>query len=209
MGLSFRKSVKILPGLRVNFSKSGASISIGGCGIRANFSKRGFRTSIGIPGSGISYIRQYSAKSASSDSIPLAQTVTRSTRGLRYWIKWLLIGYVLIIALLVIGETSQRSIAPPRPTVVPNSKNSVSSQLSPIGVAVCVRHPGQIFPIGARISVEEVTRRIEMNCKTSTRARVDMVDLAYKSLTFRVEFRKIPGNSPEYLQVRSVVGLVQ
>lgn len=55
MGMRFRKSVKICKGVRVNFSKSGASLSLGGRGHSVNYSKRGTRTTIGIPGTGISY----------------------------------------------------------------------------------------------------------------------------------------------------------
>ncbi len=55
MGLRYRKSVKICKGVKVNFSKSGPSLSIGGRGNSYNFSKRGARHTIGIPGTGLSY----------------------------------------------------------------------------------------------------------------------------------------------------------
>ena len=55
MGLRFRKSVKICKGVKVNFSKSGASLSLGGRGHSVNFGGRGTRTTIGIPGTGLSY----------------------------------------------------------------------------------------------------------------------------------------------------------
>lgn len=44
-----------MPGIRVNFSKSGASVSVGGKGVTANFSERGTRSTVSIPGTGISY----------------------------------------------------------------------------------------------------------------------------------------------------------
>lgn len=56
MGLRYRKSVKILPGVKLNFSKSGMSTTIGKKGMCANISDRGVRTSVGIPGTGLSYI---------------------------------------------------------------------------------------------------------------------------------------------------------
>ena len=55
MVLRFRRSVKIAPGVRLNMSKSGPSLSVGGRGATANFSKRGTRTTVGIPGTGLSY----------------------------------------------------------------------------------------------------------------------------------------------------------
>lgn len=55
MGFRFRKSMKIMPGVRVNVSKTGFSTSLGGKGFTANVSKRGVRGTVGIPGSGLSY----------------------------------------------------------------------------------------------------------------------------------------------------------
>ncbi|WP_153098774.1 DUF4236 domain-containing protein [Paraburkholderia hayleyella] len=52
MGWSFRKSIKIAPGIRINFSKSGISTSFGGKGFTYN--TRG-RVTISIPGTGIRY----------------------------------------------------------------------------------------------------------------------------------------------------------
>ena len=55
MGWRFRRSVRLLPGVRVNLSKTGASLSIGGPGATMNFGKRGVRSTVGLPGTGISY----------------------------------------------------------------------------------------------------------------------------------------------------------
>ena len=55
MGFRFRRSVRIIPGIRLNFSKSGISTSIGGRGATINFSKRGTKTTVGLPGTGLSY----------------------------------------------------------------------------------------------------------------------------------------------------------
>lgn len=54
MGLRFRRSVKLCKGVRLNFGKTGASISVGGNGIRKTFHTSGkVTTSVGIPGTGI------------------------------------------------------------------------------------------------------------------------------------------------------------
>jgi hypothetical protein len=55
MGFRFRRSVRLLPGIRLNFSTRGVSTSVGGRGFTLNFGKRGIRTTVGIPGTGISY----------------------------------------------------------------------------------------------------------------------------------------------------------
>jgi len=56
MGLNFRKSIKIAPGVRVNVGKKSTSLSFGGNGLRYSISSNGKRRStVGIPGSGLSY----------------------------------------------------------------------------------------------------------------------------------------------------------
>lgn len=57
MGLRYRKSIKVLPGVKLNISKSGISTSVGKPGSTLNLSKRGVRTTVGIPGTGLSYSR--------------------------------------------------------------------------------------------------------------------------------------------------------
>ncbi len=55
MGLRFRRSIRLLPGVRLNFSRSGISTSLGGHGATVNLSHRGVRTTVGLPGTGLSY----------------------------------------------------------------------------------------------------------------------------------------------------------
>lgn len=51
----FRRSVKILPGIRLNIGKRGVSTSIGVRGAHLTIGKTGTRTTVGLPGSGLSY----------------------------------------------------------------------------------------------------------------------------------------------------------
>lgn len=55
MGFRWRKSVRLLPGVRLNFSRSGVSTSIGPRGATLNFGARGPRATFGLPGTGLSY----------------------------------------------------------------------------------------------------------------------------------------------------------
>jgi hypothetical protein len=55
MGFRFRRSVKLFPGLRLNFGKRGVSASIGVRGAHVTYGPTGTRTTIGLPGSGLSY----------------------------------------------------------------------------------------------------------------------------------------------------------
>lgn len=55
MGLRFFKSVRLFPGLRLNFSRSGVSTSVGVPGLTLNLGKRGVRRTVSLPGTGLSY----------------------------------------------------------------------------------------------------------------------------------------------------------
>ena len=55
MGFQFRKSIKVAPGVRLNLSKGGVSVSAGAPGSTVNVNSRGVRTTVGIPGTGLSY----------------------------------------------------------------------------------------------------------------------------------------------------------
>ena len=63
MGLRFRKSITIVPGVRVNLGLKGASLSVGTRGASLNLSSRGVYGNVGIPGTGISYRTQLNSQS--------------------------------------------------------------------------------------------------------------------------------------------------
>src|SRR5271163_2487073 len=51
----FRRSFKILPGVRWNIGKKSSSISLGGRGCHYTIGPSGTRTTVGLPGTGLSY----------------------------------------------------------------------------------------------------------------------------------------------------------
>ena len=55
MGFRFRKSIKLAPGIRVNLSPSGASLSAGVRGASVTMGPRGTHVNAGLPGTGLSY----------------------------------------------------------------------------------------------------------------------------------------------------------
>lgn len=55
MGFRFSKRITLLPGVRMNLSKSGASLSVGPRGASVTMGKRGVYGNVGIPGTGLSY----------------------------------------------------------------------------------------------------------------------------------------------------------
>lgn len=55
-GLRFRKTFTILPGVKINLSKTGVSTSLGGHGATVNVGTSGRRmVTLNIPGTGLSY----------------------------------------------------------------------------------------------------------------------------------------------------------
>jgi hypothetical protein len=59
MPLRFTRRVTLIPGLRVNFSKSGASLSIGHRGLWYTVGPKGQRATIGLPSSGLYWTKTY------------------------------------------------------------------------------------------------------------------------------------------------------
>lgn len=55
MPIRFRKSIKILPGVRLNLSKSGISVTLGGKLFSLNLGKTGTYANVDLPGSGLVY----------------------------------------------------------------------------------------------------------------------------------------------------------
>jgi hypothetical protein len=85
MGFRFRKNISLLPGVKLNLSKSGASVSLGGRGLAYNIGRKGTRATVGLPGSGLSH------------STYRSHTET-AERGISVWSIIILLG---VIALLV------------------------------------------------------------------------------------------------------------
>ena len=125
MGFRFRRSVRLLPGIRLNFSTRGVSTSVGGRGFTLNFGKRGIRTTVGIPGTGISYSEMLTRNEAGNGSPPAAPA------GRSF--GW---GTVLFIVLAVVfltrvlggpgadtgsGASGASTSAQPAPLVVPTA----------------------------------------------------------------------------------------
>lgn len=70
MGFRFRKSFKILPGVRINLGKKGiTSVTVGKRGASVNFGKRGTNANIGIPGTGLSYSQRLDKPTSSNSKV--------------------------------------------------------------------------------------------------------------------------------------------
>lgn len=66
MGLIFRRSIKILPGLKVNVGKKGTSVTVGARGAHVTYGKGRKTASVGVPGTGVYYRKTISTKEKTS-----------------------------------------------------------------------------------------------------------------------------------------------
>lgn len=80
MGWGFRKSVNIIPGVKLNLSRSGPSISLGPKGMKYNISSRGTRVRYSIPGTGIYYTKNLSNTVNANRNIPSYQNSNKMNR---------------------------------------------------------------------------------------------------------------------------------
>ena len=58
----FRKTISVLPGVKINLSKTGVSTSVGGKGATLNVGHGKKNVTLGIPGTGLSYRTQVSSQ---------------------------------------------------------------------------------------------------------------------------------------------------
>jgi Protein of unknown function (DUF4236) len=72
MSFRFHKSVRDIPGVRVNFSHRGTSLSVGGRGATMTVGKKG--TTVGIPGTGLSYSQFHPRRRGAPSRSPLQES---------------------------------------------------------------------------------------------------------------------------------------
>jgi hypothetical protein len=73
MGWSFRRRIKVIPGVYLNVSKRGVSTSVGVRGASLTFQKNGVYSNVSIPGTGL-YKRQKLGGQSSSSNLPSKST---------------------------------------------------------------------------------------------------------------------------------------
>jgi len=164
MAFRFRRSVRLLPGVRLNFSTGGISTSVGGRGAILNFSKRGTRATVGIPGTGISY----------SERIPAADRATGRSAAVKSGpgCALLIFGCIVLGALFGgLGKQSPTTMASPQ---APLPVQSTTLPLEPGSKA----HPSnkyseQVFDMNANGRLSIMQRLLVTSgeqCATATEA---------------------------------------
>ena len=94
--LRFRRSLKLAPGIRLNFNKRSIGISAGVRGARYSINSDGRRTrSVGLPGTGLSYRSQTGRRSPTADDAFDEPGLPSPTRLIASLIGWLTVAIFL------------------------------------------------------------------------------------------------------------------
>ncbi len=77
----FRKTFSVLPGVKINLSKTGVSTSVGGKGATLNVGHGKKMVTVGVPGTGLSYRTQ------ASTQLVIAAVVVAAVVGIAYLVQ--------------------------------------------------------------------------------------------------------------------------
>ena len=125
MGFRFQKRISILPGVRINLSKSGVSTSLGPRGADVNIGKDGVTANAGTPGTGLSYRQKVGGASAGAGA-----TTKKAGKG-GLLVVLLVIGGLGVWAFQHLGK-AEKALAPERAPVSSTAPSTGSStDLSP------------------------------------------------------------------------------
>lgn len=164
----FRRSIKLLPGIRWNIGKKSASVSLGGHGLTYTLGTKGSRTTVGIPGTGISYTHVHTAKRGSATPLapppPSTSLLTQTPTKRRPSSIFYTLGFVLL-SVWVLGKifeadaprslTAKTSSSPMMsiPLASPSPEPSCNSREEP--------RPNAAAPLNSDRSPMEVRRAVE------------------------------------------------
>lgn len=99
MGLRFRRSIKLFPGLRLNLTTRGVSATIGPRGANVSAGPRGTYANVGIPGTGLS-ARERLDGPPSDGQAPTGSTAPARRSTIAPWLVLLVIIAFVLWALL-------------------------------------------------------------------------------------------------------------
>jgi Protein of unknown function (DUF4236) len=128
MGFRFHRSVKLFPGLRLNFGKRGISASIGVRGAHVTYGPTGTRTTVVLPGGGLSYTHlEKPHRPVPHQTIPEPPTgpnvpQASATRG----VLWM--GIVVIAIVVAIGRMT--SPAPAQVSTPPQTVAQTAARVA-------------------------------------------------------------------------------
>jgi uncharacterized protein YraI len=125
----FRRSLKLLPGVRWNIGANSTSISFGSRGFRYTLGTKGSRTTVGIPGTGISYTHAHTSKPRSIVRPPLSTppSAQTSSKGKPSRIFYML--GLVALSIWIFGSASERKL--PQSAIAKTSQANAAAPVNP------------------------------------------------------------------------------
>lgn len=111
MAFRFRKQVKILPGVKLNISKSGVSTTVGRRGLSVTSGKQGTHLNTGLSGTGISFRTKISGTSQNKDQSAEQYQSSRILNNSIAAVGKALYFIVAVVLLLIIGIANSTDFA--------------------------------------------------------------------------------------------------
>ena len=75
MGIRYRKSIKVAPGVKINLNRKSASVTVGGKGFHKTYNSNGqTTTSVNLPVKGLSYVDRKGRASSSASASPASSS---------------------------------------------------------------------------------------------------------------------------------------
>ena len=105
----FYRRVSIFPGLSVNVSKSGPSLTVGMRGAHMTFGSKGIRKTVGIPGTGIYYTSHtgyYSGAHSAHVEQPISDSQQTTAHGIAQVIALMVIIGAIAFAIAAVGSVA-------------------------------------------------------------------------------------------------------
>ena len=98
MAFRFQKRIKILPGLRLNVSKTGVSWTVGTRGASVTTQDGKLTGNVGLPGTGLSYRKRLDLPEAEAEPVSQEPPAKRTTSVTPSWVLLLI---VLAVGILI------------------------------------------------------------------------------------------------------------
>jgi hypothetical protein len=102
------RRVKVLPGVHVNLSRSGPSLTLGARGAHVTFGKRGVTRTIGIPGTGVYWTNRQGYHSGMHSHVLQPHTVAPTSPEQSQGTPWPIVLVIGFLAFVLFAWLSMR-----------------------------------------------------------------------------------------------------
>lgn len=162
MGLRFRRSIKILPGVKLNLGKKSAGVSVGTTGARYSVNSSGRKTStVGIPGTGLSY-----SKSSGGGK--------KSDKGSKSVLPWRLILAVGVLIFLLIGGIAACTDSDDEPTTTTTAAET-TTEAEPESKTSIIEAVAALSPKETTEAAETTEKRTEKPTEAKAEKKTEKV----------------------------------